>query len=34
MITQMAHAVKPWMRQPEMIRLGIDLRSLKESEVR
>ncbi len=32
MITQMAHAVKPWMKQPEMIRLGIDMRKLRDSD--
>jgi hypothetical protein len=31
MITQLAHAVKPWMDKPEMIRLGIDMRSLREA---
>ncbi len=31
MITQLAHAVKPWTSQPEMIRLGINLRSLREA---
>jgi hypothetical protein len=31
MITQLAHAVKPWMDKPEMIRLGIDMRSLRAS---
>jgi hypothetical protein len=31
MITQIAHAIKPWMNQPELIRLGIDMRSLHES---
>ncbi len=30
LITQMAHAVKPWMKSPEMIRLGIDMRRLHE----
>jgi len=32
LITQMAHAVKPWMKAPEMIRLGIDMRKLRETE--
>lgn len=31
MITQLAHAVKPWMDKPEMIRLGIDMRSLRSA---
>jgi len=31
MITQLAHAVKPGMDQPELIRLGIDLHQLREA---
>lgn len=30
MITQLAHAVKPMMDSPELIRLGIDMRSLRQ----
>lgn len=31
LITQLAHAVKPGMRQPDLVRLGIDMRKLRDS---